>query len=112
MHVLRNDGRNGLSRAISRVEILSNTVINTRRRAINIASTTNVKIADNVIRYDDPTTPAFLGKKVTPIHLFDVDRITVHDNTILEPRNMVPGGVAMKGECSAVDVRNNRLVEN
>ena len=112
MHVLRNDGRNGLSRAISRVEILSNTVINTRRRAINIASTTNVKIADNVIRCDDPTTPAFLGKKVTPIHLFDVDRITVHDNTILEPRNMVPGGVAMKGECSAVDVRNNRLVEN
>jgi poly(3-hydroxybutyrate) depolymerase/Ca2+-binding EF-hand superfamily protein len=109
VHVLRNDGRNGLSRAISRVEIVRNTVINTRRRAINIASATDTKIVDNIIRCEDPATPVFQSKEITPIHLLDVDRITVHGNTIIEPRTVVSDGIATEGTCADVDVDDNRL---
>ena len=56
--VRRLDSRNGLSRAISQVEIRDNTIANTRRRAISVASATDVKIAGNVIRCDDSKAPS------------------------------------------------------
>ena len=109
VHVLRMDNRNGLSRSISQVEILHNTIINTRRRAITIASATDVTIADNVIQCLDPNMPLFQNGQVTPISLRDVDRVSAHGNTMIEPRKVIPGGVAIEGKCTAVDVRDNRL---
>ena len=89
--------------------MVSNTIINTRRRAITIASATDVSIADNVIHCLDPATPIFQNGEVTPINLCDVDRVSVHDNTMIEPRKVTPGGVAIEGKCTAVDVHDNRL---
>ncbi len=98
------DGRNGLSRAISRIEILDNVIVNTGRRAISVASATDVRIVGNVIRCDDPRTPTYKDEAVSPIRLRDVDRAAIHGNTITETRPVTPGGVAIEGECSGVDV--------
>ena len=112
VYVRRLDGRNGLSRAISRVEIQDNTIINTRRRAINLASATDVTVTGNVIRCEDPKAPSHDDAAVTPIRLCDVDRVTIRDNAIIEPRPVRPGGVTIEGECTAVDVRGNRFEES
>ncbi|MCP4785994.1 MAG: right-handed parallel beta-helix repeat-containing protein [Fuerstiella sp.] len=109
VYVRRVDGQNGVSRDISQVEIVDNLIINTRRRAIHVASATDIRIVDNVIRCLDPATPVFQTKEVTPINLRDVDRVTVRDNVISEPRKMTLSGVAIQGESTAVDVSNNRL---
>jgi hypothetical protein len=112
VHVMRIDGRNGLSRAISQVEILNNTIINTGRRAISVASATDVTIAGNLIRCQDPTAPVFQDGAVTPIRLCDVDRVTTRGNTIIEPRLLTPGCIAIEGKCTAVDLRDNQIVQN
>jgi len=109
VYVRRLDGRNGLSRAISRVEIRDNTIVNTRRRAINVASATDVTIAGNVIRCQDAATPSYQDGAITPVRLCDVDRVTVRDNTINELRPVTRGSVAIEGKCSAVDVRHNHF---
>jgi hypothetical protein len=111
VHVMRIDGRNGLSRAISQVEILDNTIINTGRRAISVASATDVTIAGNLIRCQDPTAPVFQDGAVTPIRLCDVDRVTTRGNTIIEPRLLTPGCIAIEGKCTAVDLRDNQYVQ-
>jgi len=109
VYVRRLDGRNGLSRAISQVEIRDNTIVNTRRRAISVASATDVKVTGNVIRCEDPKAPSHDNKAVTPIRLCDVDRVSVRDNAIIEPRPVAPGCVRIEGECTAVGVRDNRF---
>ena len=112
MYVRRLDSRNGLSRAISQVAIRDNTIVNTRRRAISVASATDVSITGNVIRCEDPKAPSHNDGAVTPIRLCDVDRVSIRDNAIIEPRPVTPGCVTIEGECTAVDVRGNRFEES
>jgi len=111
VYVRRLDGRNGLTRAISQVEILDNAIVNTRRRAISVASARDVKMAGNVIRCEGPDVPVYQDEVITPIRLRDVDMVTVRDNHIVEPRPVTPGCVLIEGDCSGVDVRGNHFEE-
>lgn len=109
VYVRRLDGHNGLTRAISQIEILDNVITNTRRRAISVASATDVKIAGNVICCEDPNVPLFQDDPIVPIRLCDVNRVRVCDNQIVEPRRITPDCMSIEGSCSDVDVCGNRF---
>jgi hypothetical protein len=102
--VNRLDGQNAVSRAISRVEISHNTVENTRRRAISVASASDVRIIGNRIVCDSTDASMTPDPFITPVRLRDVDRVEVSGNSVRDPRPLAPDTVTLEGRCSGVHI--------
>lgn len=110
--VQRLNNRNGISRAISGVAIVGNTIENTAHRAISVASATNVLIAGNTIRCEDAGARMHdPGRPIVPIRVRDVDRVTVRGNLVQEVRSRTATDLLVEGKCTAVNVKGNSVTK-
>ena len=107
--VKRLGGRLAEWRALDRIAIEDNTILDWRRRGILVSCAENVRIAGNRLLTGSSPPPAFRDLKLVPIRLANVENVEVTGNTIRDARGMATPAVVEEEPCLEVHVEDNTI---
>jgi len=94
-------------RAIDRILVENNTIVNWRRRGILLACAENATIRNNRLLTTSQSPPAFREMPLVPIELANVRNVELADNIIRDMRDIIRPAILQGDSCEAVSVKSN-----
>jgi len=105
----RLGGKLAECRALDRILVEDNTIVDWRRRGILLACAQNATIRNNRLLTGTEPLPAFRNMPLAPIQIANVRNVEVTDNLIRDVRNIARPAVGQEDSCEAVSLRANTV---